>query len=72
MRAQITIRPIVSTKPQAALRKALAALNDQQIDFSDLSAADLDQIRELSALLNANTQGIEARARTEWIEQSLS
>lgn len=72
MRAQTTIRPIVSTKPQAALRKALAALNDQQIDFTGMTSAELDQIRQLSAALDANAQGIADRARTEWIEQSLS
>lgn len=70
--AMTTIRPTVTIKPSAAFRKAIASLNDLQIDFSSMTSEELDQIRAQAEALSRNAQGIVDRARTEWIEQVLA
>jgi hypothetical protein len=67
-----TIRPVVTIKPAAAIRKANAALNDLKIDYSELTSEDLDGIKRLAAALVESAEHVAARSRREWIGQRLS
>lgn len=66
------IRHTVTIKPADAIRKANAALNDLKIDYSALTAEELDGIRRLANALAENADHVAERARSEWIDQQLS